>query len=402
MVERLLLDRVDAEAGGSAVAGQHDLVVHPAPHETEAPLALVEAAVAGADVALDAAVGQRMPMPGRHGMRVGKTQRLGHDFYSRRVLLTLTTTHQPATDLGYLLVKHPDRVQSFGVTGGQAHVFYPEATAERCTAALLLDIDLHVKDAPEGFALGRYVNDRPYAASSLLSAAIAKVWRTALRGDSPDRPALARTPIPLTLDIPALRCTGGPDLARALFGPLGWTVQAARIPLDATRPDWGASRYLHLTLVGTVRLSDALSQVYVLLPVLDDAKHYWVAPDEVDKLLRAGTHWLATHPEKALIARRYLAHKRRLADEALARLSDVDAPDTVDLPDTVDEDSELPALAKRLPLAAQRREAVLAAVEASGASRVLDLGCGPGALLGALIANRRLTEIVGVDVSTRA
>jgi 3' terminal RNA ribose 2'-O-methyltransferase Hen1 len=318
------------------------------------------------------------------------------------VLLTLTTTHQPATDLGYLLVKHPDRVQSFGVTGGQAHMFYPEATVERCTAALLLDIDLHVKDTPEGFALGRYVNDRPYAASSLLSAAIAKVWRTALRGDSPDRPELARTPIPLMVDIPALRCTGGPDLAEALFGPLGWTVQAAPIPLDATRPDWGPSRYLHLTLVGTVRLSDALSQVYVLLPVLDDAKHYWVAPDEVDKLLRAGTHWLAGHPEKALIARRYLAHKRRLADEALARLSDVDAPDTVDVLETVDEDSELPAVVKRLPLAAQRRDAVLAAVESSGATRVLDLGCGPGALLGALIANRRLTEIVGVDVSTRA
>jgi 3' terminal RNA ribose 2'-O-methyltransferase Hen1 len=317
------------------------------------------------------------------------------------VLLTLTTTHQPATDLGYLLMKHPDRVQSFGVSGGQAHVFYPEAAVERCTAALLLDVDLDRKDAPEGFALGRYVNDRPYAASSLLSAAIAKVWRTALKGHSPDRPELAQTPIPLTLEIPALRCKGGPEMAEALFGPLGWAVRASPIPLDPTRPDWGPSRYLHLTLVGTVRLSDALSQVYVLLPVLDDAKHYWVAPDEVDKLLRAGTHWLARHPEKALIARRYLAHKRKLADEALARLSDVDAPDTVDVVETVDEDSELPAPAKRLPLAAQRRDAVLAALEASGATRVLDLGCGPGALLGALIANRRLTEIVGVDVSTR-
>ena len=132
------------------------------------------------------------------------------------MLLTLTTTHRPATDLGYLLVKHPDRVQSFGVTGGRAHVFYPEATADRCTAALLLDVDLHgdrpVRDAPDGFTLGRYVNDRPYAASSLLSAAITKVWRTALKGESADRPELAATPIPLTLHIPALRCQGGPAL----------------------------------------------------------------------------------------------------------------------------------------------------------------------------------------------
>ena len=309
------------------------------------------------------------------------------------MLLTLTTTHPPATDLGYLLMKHPDRVQSFTVSSGQAHVFYPEASVERCTAALLLDVDL-TKEVQ--------VNDRPYAASSLLSAAITRVFRTALKGESRERPELAQTPIPLTVEIPALRCQGGPALAEALFAPLGWTVQATPIPLDPTRPDWGPSRYLHLTLVGTVRVSDALSQVYVLLPVMDDAKHYWVAPDEVDKLLRAGTHWLARHPQKALIARRYLAHKRSLTNEALARLSDVDADDSVDAVESVDEDAELPVTAQRLPLAAQRRDAVLAALAACGATRVLDLGCGPGALLGALIANRRLTEIVGVDVSTQA
>jgi 3' terminal RNA ribose 2'-O-methyltransferase Hen1 len=306
------------------------------------------------------------------------------------VLLTLTTTHPPATDLGFLLMKHPARVQSFGVSAGRAHVFYPEASAERCTAALLLDVDLTGEVA---------VNDRPYAASSLLSAAITRVFRTALKGESPERPELAKTPIPLTLEIPALRCHGGPALAEALFAPMGWTVRATPIPLDRTRPDWGPSRYLHLTLVGTVRVSDALSQVYVLLPVLDDAKHYWVAPDEVDKLLRAGSGWLAGHPEKALIARRYLAHKRSLTNEALARLSEVDGE--VDGAENVEEDAELPAAAKRLPLAVQRRDAVLAALAASGATRVLDLGCGPGALLGALIANRRLTEIVGVDVSTQ-
>jgi 3' terminal RNA ribose 2'-O-methyltransferase Hen1 len=318
------------------------------------------------------------------------------------VLLTVTTTHTPATDLGYLLVKHPDRVHTFTVTGGTAHVFYPEATTERCTAALLLDIDLEARrdrNAPDGFTLGQYVNDRPYAASSLLSAALAKVWRTALRGDSADRPELAGTPIPLTLRIPALRCKGGPALANAFFAPLGWTVDAVSIPLDESRPEWGPSRYVDLTLTGTARLADALNEVYVLLPVLDDAKHYWVAPDEVEKLLRAGGTWLANHPEKGLIARRYLAHRRALANEALARLSETEAEEPGE---EADEDAELPAEARRVPLAAQRRDAVVAALDAAGAARVLDLGCGPGALLGALVANRRFTEIVGVDVATRS
>jgi 3' terminal RNA ribose 2'-O-methyltransferase Hen1 len=325
-----------------------------------------------------------------------------------RVLLTITTTHSPATDLGYLLVKHPDRVQEFSVSTGRAYVCYPESSADRCTAALLLDIDPQAlarsgRERPDEFTLGRFVNDRPYAASSLLAAAIAQVFRTALRGASKDRPALAQTAMPLELRIPALRCRGGGSLARELFGPLGWTVTAAAIPLEEP---WGDSRYVDLTLTGTVRVADALNHVYVLLPVLDDAKHYWVAPDEVDKLLRAGSGWLATHPRRSLIARRYLAHKRSLTNVALARLAD-SVPDSaldsgVGEPAEIDDDAELPAPARRLPLAAQRRIAVRAALEAVGATRVLDLGCGAGALLAELVGDRRYTEIVGVDVSSGA
>jgi 3' terminal RNA ribose 2'-O-methyltransferase Hen1 len=320
-----------------------------------------------------------------------------------RVLLTISTTHRPATDLGYLLVKHPDRVLPFGLPTGRAYVCYPEATGERCTAALLLEVDPSLlqggrggRDRPDGFTLSRFVNDRPYAASSLLSGAIAQVFRSALRGESRDRPELAATPIPLELRIPALRCRGGAVLAERLFEPLGWTVHARAVPLDE---GWGDSRYVDLTLVGTLRLADALNQVYVLLPVLDDAKHYWVAPDEVDKLLRAGTGWLAGHPEKGLIARRYLAHRRALATTALARLAE-DQPDidVVAEPET----AEIPAAARRLPLAAQRRTAVRAALVGAGATRVLDLGCGGGALLAELVGDRRYTEIVGVDVSSGA
>jgi 3' terminal RNA ribose 2'-O-methyltransferase Hen1 len=333
-----------------------------------------------------------------------------------RVLLTISTTHRPATDLGYLLVKHPDRVQAFGVPAGTAHVCYPEASVERCTAALVLEVDperlpraggRRGGGAPEGFTLGRFVNDRPYAASSLLAVALAQVFRSALRGEARDRPELAATPIPLELRIPVLRCRGGTDLAGRLFAPLGWTVEARPIPIE---PD-GVSPYVDLTLTGERRLADALNQLYVLLPVLDDAKHYWVAPDEVDKLIRAGTGWLAGHPERSLITRRYLAHRRALsavAEEALDRLlaeepgadSAADSDPDSDLDNA--EDAELPQAARRLPLAAQRRRAVLDALAASGAARVLDLGCGGGALLGELVRDRRYTGIVGVDVSTRA
>jgi 3' terminal RNA ribose 2'-O-methyltransferase Hen1 len=332
------------------------------------------------------------------------------------VLLTLTTTSHPATDLGYLLVKHPDRLHEFDVPAGTARVCFPEASPQRCTAALILEVDparlsrMAARSGPEGFALGRHVNDRPYAASSLLAGALNRAFRSAMRGESRDRPELAATAIELTVRLASLRCHGGAALATRLLEPLGWRVEATAPPLDPEAPQWGESRYLDLTLTGVLRLCDALNQLYVLLPVFDDAKHYWVAPDEVDKLLRAGAGWLADHPERELITRRYLMRRRALAAQAHERLEALRAADdhpdadTVD-PDAVpvtDEDAELPPTVARVGLAEQRRHAVLEELRRSEAVRVLDLGCGSGALLADLMRDKRFTEIVGVDVSTEA
>ena len=327
------------------------------------------------------------------------------------MLLTITTTRQPATDLGFLLHKHPDRVQSFRQPSGQAHVFYPAATADRCTAALLLEVDpvglvrgrARGQAPAEGFTLGQYVNDRPYAASSLLAIALKDVFRTALTGRCDARPDLAAAALPLQISVPALPCRGGADLLTRVFEPLGWQVRAAVSELDPQFPQWGKSRYLAVMLTGEQRLATALNHLYVLLPVLDDAKHYWVAPDEIEKLLRSGEGWLAGHPEKVLIARRYLAHKRSFADSALKRLEDDLGARELDEKDLgeKEEDAELP-VARKAPLAEQRRDAVLAALAEVGAARVLDLGCGGGALLTALIKDGRFSEIVGCDVSAAA
>ena len=236
----------------------------------------------------------------------------------------------PATDLGFLLHKNPARPQSLEVAGGIAHVIYPEATVERCTAAVLLEVDpiALVRSgrgrSNEGFTLGQYVNDRPYAASSLLAVALGKLFRTAMNGRCDARPELAARAIPLEIHVPALPCRGGAALAERFFAPLGWSVDARPVPLDPEIPEWGDSRYVDLRLAGELRLADALNHLYVLLPVLDDAKHYWVGSDEIDKLVRAGEGWLAAHPDKALISNRYLAHRRSLTDTALERLAEAD------------------------------------------------------------------------------
>ena len=324
------------------------------------------------------------------------------------MIVTITTTHEPATDLGYLLHKHPDRLQAFEVSMGTAYVCYPEATDERCTAALILEVDpiglVRGKSGPRGpeaFSLGQYVNDRPYAASSMMSVALSRTFRTAMTGRCDARPELAAVAIPLELRVPALPCRGGADLARRLFAPLGWQVEATPIPLDPELSGWGDSRYVDLRLTGTVRLADALNHLYALLPVLDDAKHYWVSPEEVDKLVRAGGGWLVGHPEKTLITNRYLRHRGSLTRVALARLADVDdlAPEQLD-------DADAPALIaeqpdRQVPLAELRRGAVLAAVREAGARTVGDLGCGEGVLTADLLADRAIERVVAVDVSAR-
>jgi 3' terminal RNA ribose 2'-O-methyltransferase Hen1 len=322
------------------------------------------------------------------------------------MLLTITNTASPATDLGYLLHKNPARLHSFPLSFGQAHVFYPEATNDRCTAALLLDVDpvglVRGRRGPagEGRTLEQYVNDRPYVASSFLSVAISRVFGSALGGRSKGRPQLVDVPLPLTAKLSVVPCRGGEGLLRRLFEPLGYEVMVKRHALDEAFPEWGDSSYYTVELRGLVTLKDLLTHIYVLIPVLDNEKHYWVGDDEVEKLIRHGSGWLSTHPEKEEITRRYLKYRYDLAREALSRLLDEDLRD----PDVAQQvhDNEEEVVERALNLNEQRMNTVVAALKSAGAKRVLDLGCGEGKLLRSLLADRSFEEIVGLDVSHRA
>ena len=322
------------------------------------------------------------------------------------MLLTISTTYQPATDLGFLLHKNPARFQSFPLSFGRADVFYPEADDKHCTVALLLEIDpvslVRPKTGGPNSAgwLEHYVNDRPYVASSHLSVAIASVFGSALRGQCKERPGLAEQAIPLEARVPAVPSHEGADLIGGLFGPLGYAVEVEEGPLDARFPEWGNSPYFSVGLTSETRLRDLLSHLYVLLPVLDDDKHYWVGDDEVDKLLRLGAGWLDRHPLRDLISRRYLKHQRGLARQALAQLLDTGQSD----PGAIEarHEHEEAQLEAPMRLGEQRIQAVLDTLRTLGANRVLDLGCGEGRLIGELLEEPSVRLVTGLDVSHRA
>jgi 3' terminal RNA ribose 2'-O-methyltransferase Hen1 len=332
------------------------------------------------------------------------------------MLLTISTTHQPATDLGYLLHKNPARLQSVEITGGQAHVFYPEATPERCTAALLLDLDPiglvrgRGGVGGEGFSLQEYVNDRPYVASSFLSVALSKAFGTAMNGTCKDRPALPAEALPLAVTV-AVVSAPGPDWPRRLFEPLGYQVEVETSPLDPTQTTWGDSGYytLHLRHDG-LRLQDVLTHLYVLLPVLDNDKHYYVDQNEAEKLLHRGGEWLPRHPERSFITRRYLRYKALYVNPALARLlegteeelPEPAATETDELGALQPSAPASPAPEPKLSLHDQRLQQVAQEIYELGPKRVLDLGCGEGKLLRLLLRQPKIEYILGMDVAHQA
>ena len=315
------------------------------------------------------------------------------------MFLSVATTHQPASDLGFLLHKHPDRLHQVELGFGNAWLFYPEATDARCEAALVLDVDpiglVRGKGSSEGL-LDQYVNDRPYAASSFLSVALNKALRTAMNGQCASRPELAETAIPLEAVVTPLPMRGGEGLVRALFEPLGWTVELS--PVEGADPATPSRLYGRLRLTGETRLSALLTHLYVLIPVLDDAKHYFVGEAEIDKLMARGEGWLESHPAKDLIVRRYLRHRGVLARVALERLA----------PETQGEGAPLEsrpapedALEAPIRLNDLRLAAVVEALRATGAKTIADLGCGEGKLLHRLLKERWAERLIGLDPAAR-
>ncbi|WP_212004389.1 3' terminal RNA ribose 2'-O-methyltransferase Hen1 [Chitinophaga sp. HK235] len=312
------------------------------------------------------------------------------------MLLTITTTRYPATDLGYLLHKHPAKVQTFPFTAGDAHVFYPEATEEKCTAALLLDLDpvkLTRKSGPgsNDFALEPYVNDRPYVASSFMSAAISQAFSSAMNGRCKDKPELVEIAFPFEVSLSVLPVNGGEPLLRNLFEPLGYEVSVQSFPLDTQYPAWGQSRYFQVTLKHTLPLRLLLSQLYVLMPVCDNDKHYFVGEHEIEKLMEKGREWLENHPARELITRRYLKHLGPLTRQALSIImKDEDVPEPERLP------------AEKIRLHDLRLQTVRDLLLEHNVSSVADMGCGEGKLLKLLMEKSAFSRILGMDVSYHA
>lgn len=318
------------------------------------------------------------------------------------MLLTITNTTAPATDFGFLLHKNPARLHEADISRGRALVFYSEAKDERCTACLLLELN-PVELVRGGEQLEDYVNDRPYVASTYMTVAMTRVFGTALAGNCQQRPELVHTKLHLSASIEVLRVRRGPVELEELFAALGYTVEATPHPLDEKFPEWGPSQYHRVTVSNHVTVHDLLSHLFVLLPVLDEEKHYYIGEAEVEKLLRHGEGWLATHPAKDKIVDRYLRRRSSLKRLAFERLIEEEGSTLAGADEAAESASnEERELERPLTLHTQRLNRVAEVLRDLGSKSVLDLGCGEGKLLRRLLAERSFEKIAGMDVSYRA
>lgn len=309
-------------------------------------------------------------------------------------LLAKTGADYSARDLGFLLHKHPDHVHTKKTSAGDATIFYPEISQERTTAVLHLEVDpiglVRGKNQQSDGLLAQYVNDRPYVANSFLSVAMGRSFAQTMAGKSKDRQELADQPLDFEIRVLPVALAGDRELLSSLFEPLGYTIQSPETVDD--------QMVIDLRLSAKLRLAEILNHLHVLIPVMDNFKHYFVAQEEIDKLLAKGEGWLADHPAKELITRRALKHRRSLANMALARLEESSVVDDEDETPKLKPEEQLE---KPLRLHDIRLDTVADVMRQRNVKSVLDLGCGEGKLIARLIKERGIDRLVGVDPSVR-
>lgn len=322
------------------------------------------------------------------------------------MLFEITYFGQNATDLGYLLHKNPKNLNRVQTSFGEVLVYYPEISDEKCTASLLLNVDpislvrgkINSKNnSSTNFSLAQYVNDRPYVASSFLSTAISKTYGTALGGNCKHNQNLAQKKINLEAKISVIPARGGQDSLKELFEPLGYKVDVIHHPM--IKKNFGEGHYYTLTIKKKTCLVDLLRHVYILIPVLNNNKHYWVGKDEVDKLLTKGKGWLEEHPNKEKIVSRYLKYRKNLTSTAMAELNQLLNSDN-NLEITQNKQDEL-EIEKKINLHEIRLKKVVDVLCENNISSVVDLGCGEGKLLKLLLNKSNFKKILGMDVSYR-
>ncbi|MDN4617361.1 3' terminal RNA ribose 2'-O-methyltransferase Hen1 [Paenibacillus sp. PsM32] len=223
--------------------------------------------------------------------------------------LTIKATGEHANMISHLLAKNPHNLYDRTEKGARVRLVYTSFEPHDTEAILFVTpdpIEL-VKGTPDHYDITQYINDRELAVSSLFCSYIRPALGTALNG----KPKadymnwvdyqfdLQMTFGPVASDLPD-------HVVESLFQPLGYEVQMERGEIDYSFDLKNRSTVRHIQISGQQTLQQMLRQVYILIPVLDNYKHYYINEDEIERLRRYGEGWLSTHPQHDLMIKRSL------------------------------------------------------------------------------------------------
>lgn len=317
------------------------------------------------------------------------------------MLINITVTGENAKALSYILWKNPDHIFDREFSSGHVVVFFSEYSNQKATASLLVLVDsVGMVRSEWGRISSSYVDHRPYAASSIASVALKEAYSSAFAGKSEtaEIDAVIKQKLPVEIELSSVWVKGGVQSIHDFFEPLGYAVNAEKLLYESK---WlkSDSCVFNVTLTGMQTILDLLRHLYVLLPALDNKKHYFVNENEIVKLLSHGEGWLETHPYKERIVSRYLIHRHNLIEEALEQLAEeVQDEETEENAAGAEEAMERP-----IRLQEERLQTALAVMRTLDPAplKIGDIGCGSGDFIRLIENDRAFSEVIGMDVSSK-
>lgn len=307
--------------------------------------------------------------------------------------LTIKAIGENSRVISYLLSKNPSNLYDRDEKGSRVRLVYTAFTEEETELLIYVTPDPVelVRNSPNTFDITQYINDREFAVSSLFCSYIKSALATALNGKPKDdfikwvdyKFDLILGFGPVASDLPDA-------VIESIFTPIGYEVKIERGITDYSFKLKSRSSARYINLTGRQTLQNAIRHLFILIPVLDNYKHYYMDKSEVDKLERYGTGWLDDHPMRDLIIKRALKFKELISEVASPKKEDLLQGDSEPV-----EESEI-----KVRLNEQRYQTIVDIVtKLPQKETVVDFGSGEGKLSVRLGFIPGVKEVLAVEPS---
>ncbi|TDL78499.1 3' terminal RNA ribose 2'-O-methyltransferase Hen1 [Peribacillus frigoritolerans] len=226
--------------------------------------------------------------------------------------LTIKATGDNVKAISYLLSKNPNNLYERNHKGHLVRLFYSkfEETELEVTIFVTPDpIDL-VKNNSNSYDITHYINDREFAVSSLFCSFIRSALGTALNGQPKEEYSeWVNYRFSFQFEFGPVVSSLSDKQLKDLFEPIGYEVAISRPDIEYSFEMKDKSSARSICLKGMKTLQNGLRQLFVLIPVIDNYKHYYIDDKEIEKLERYGEGWLEDHPKRDYIYRQSLRFK---------------------------------------------------------------------------------------------